>query len=52
MSAYAIGLDYGTNSCRSLIVDLTDGREIASHVFAYPSGSSGVIIATSQTGRP
>jgi L-ribulokinase len=44
MSKYSIGLDYGTNSCRSLIVDLADGREVASHVFAYPSGQSGVII--------
>jgi L-ribulokinase len=43
MSTYAIGLDFGTNSCRSLIVDLADGREIASHVFVYPSGNSGVI---------
>ncbi len=44
MSTYSIGLDFGTNSCRSLIVDLTDGREAASHVFAYPSGVSGVIV--------
>jgi L-ribulokinase len=43
MSAYTIGLDFGTNSCRSLIVDCTDGRELASHVFAYPSGRCGVI---------
>jgi len=36
--SYSIGLDYGTNSCRCLIVNLEDGREIASHVFDYPSG--------------
>lgn len=40
---YALGLDYGTNSCRSVIVDLTDGRELASHVFPYPTGESGVV---------
>lgn len=44
MSKYAIGLDYGTNSCRSLIVDLADGKELASHVFPYPSGEYGIII--------
>jgi L-ribulokinase len=40
---YAIGLDYGTNSCRSLLVDLADGREVAQHLFAYPSGDLGVL---------
>jgi L-ribulokinase len=44
MSKYAIGLDFGTNSCRSLLVDLSDGRELATHVYAYPSGEAGVII--------
>jgi L-ribulokinase len=43
MRSYAIGLDFGTNSCRSLIVDCEDGREIAGCVFAYPSGTQGVI---------
>ena len=44
MAKYAIGLDYGTNSCRSLIVNLETGAEIASHVYNYPSGQMGVII--------
>jgi L-ribulokinase len=44
MGKFAVGLDFGTNSCRSLIVDLADGRELASHVFNYPSGDAGVII--------
>jgi L-ribulokinase len=43
MSKYAIGLDFGTNSCRSLIVDISDGSELASHVYSYPSGDAGVI---------
>lgn len=42
MKKYAIGLDFGTNSCRSLIVDLTDGRELASCVYDYPSGRDGI----------
>ena len=43
MSAYSIGLDYGTNSCRSLIVDLSNGRELGSAVFPYPSGQQGIL---------
>lgn len=43
MKKFAIGLDFGTNSCRSLIVDLEDGSELASHVFHYPSGQDGVL---------
>ncbi len=44
MSKYIIGLDFGTNSCRSLIVDIANGKELASHVFPYPSGKDGVIV--------
>ena len=43
MKKYALGLDYGTNSCRSLLVDLADGRELGSTVFNYPSGELGII---------
>jgi L-ribulokinase len=44
VSRYAIGLDFGTNSCRSLLVDVSNGRELADHVFQYPSGKDGVIL--------
>ncbi len=43
MKKYALGLDYGTNSCRSLLVDLADGTELGSTVFNYPSGELGII---------
>ena len=40
----ALGLDYGTNSCRSLLIDLTTGEELGSTVFPYPSGSAGILL--------
>ncbi|MFE5322950.1 ribulokinase [Paenibacillus sp. NPDC056579] len=33
---YAIGVDYGTESGRAVLVDLTDGTEVAEHVTPYP----------------
>ena len=41
---FAIGVDYGTNSVRALVVDLADGNEIATHVYNYPSGEAGVLL--------
>ncbi|MGI6494826.1 MAG: ribulokinase [Kiritimatiellia bacterium] len=41
---YAIGVDYGTNSCRALLVDIRDGTELATHVFPYPAGEAGIIL--------
>ncbi len=42
--AFAIGVDYGTNSVRALVVDIADGREVATHVYDYPSGEAGILI--------
>ena len=33
---FVIGVDYGTDSVRSIIVNADDGKEIASAVFYYP----------------
>ena len=44
MSAYTIGIDYGTNSVRAVVVDCADGRTVGSHVFDYPSGDQGVLL--------
>ena len=41
---YVIGLDFGTNSCRALVVNASNGNELAANVFAYPSGEAGVIV--------
>jgi L-ribulokinase len=43
-SRYAIGLDFGSNSMRVLIVDVRDGRELASAVATYPSGDQGIVL--------
>ncbi|MGL6225885.1 MAG: ribulokinase [Thermoguttaceae bacterium] len=41
---YAIGVDYGTNSVRAILVDLADGSEVASSVYNYPSGDAGILL--------
>src|SRR5258705_130376 len=33
---YAIGVDYGTESGRAVLVNLSDGTELADHVTPYP----------------
>ncbi|KKX49931.1 hypothetical protein [Sphingobacterium sp. IITKGP-BTPF85] len=39
--AYVIGLDYGSDSVRSVLVDADNGVEISSAVFYYPRWNSG-----------
>jgi len=41
---YTLGLDFGTNSVRALIVEVGSGREVATAVEEYESGEAGVII--------
>jgi L-ribulokinase len=42
---YSIGLDYGTNSVRCLIVNVLDGREVSTAVWDYEHGNAGVILS-------
>ena len=42
--AYTIGLDYGTNSVRGLIVDTNDGRELGTCVYEYETGQAGIML--------
>ena len=41
---YTIGLDFGTNSVRALIVDVTSGQEIGAGVWEYPHGEAGIVL--------
>jgi len=38
MSKYTIGVDFGTESGRAVLVDVTNGREIATAVYQYSHG--------------
>ncbi len=42
--AYSLGLDFGTNSVRALLVDTAGGREISTAVVNYPSGQAGILL--------
>jgi L-ribulokinase len=41
---YTLGLDYGTNSVRALIVRCHDGKEVAAAVAPYASGKQGILL--------
>jgi len=38
MDKYSIGIDFGTESARAVLVSVTDGSESATSVFPYPDG--------------
>ncbi|MHC4123886.1 MAG: ribulokinase [Planctomycetota bacterium] len=42
--AYVIGLDYGTNSVRCLVVDTANGNELGTAVYEYETGQAGIIL--------
>ena len=41
---FTLGIDYGTNSVRALVVRCADGAELGSCVVPYPSGKEGVLL--------
>jgi L-ribulokinase len=43
-TCYTIGLDYGTNSVRALLVNVANGAEVAAAVWTYAHGTQGVLL--------
>ncbi len=41
---FTIGLDFGANSVRALVVRCSDGAEYGSRGVDYPSGNQGVLL--------
>ena len=44
---YTLGLDFGTNSVRCLIVDIASGAEIGTAVHEYETGEAGIMLDAS-----
>jgi len=42
--SYTLGIDYGTNSVRALVVACATGEEVGTAVVDYPSGDQGVLL--------
>jgi L-ribulokinase len=41
---FTLGIDYGTNSVRALIVRTSDGAEFGTGIAHYPSGTQGILL--------
>jgi L-ribulokinase len=49
---YAIGLDFGTESGRAVLVDVADGREVATAIHAYGDGVIDEVLPGTDVGLP
>ena len=43
MTAYTIGVDFGTNSVRAIVANCANGSTVGTVVFDYPSGDAGIL---------
>ena len=41
---FTLGLDFGTNSVRALIVDVRDGGEVGESIWNYSHGEAGIVV--------
>jgi L-ribulokinase len=44
MEKYVIGIDYGTNTARAIIVNTANGEEIGTGIAPYPHGENGIVL--------
>jgi L-ribulokinase len=42
--SFTLGIDYGSNSVRALVVRCADGAELGTCVVSYPSGQQGILL--------
>ncbi len=42
--SFTLGLDFGTNTVRALVVRCADGAELGTYVADYPSGEQGILL--------
>ena len=45
MATYTIGLDFGTNSVRAVVVNTVNGKEVASATWKYEHGLEGILLS-------
>ena len=45
---FVLGIDYGTDSCRAVVIDAANGAEIAQQVAPYPRWSKGLYCAPAE----
>jgi len=45
MACYSLGLDYGSNSVRAIVVNVANGREVGEAVWNYQHGDNGIILS-------
>jgi L-ribulokinase len=41
---FSLGIDYGSNTVRAIVVDVSNGRELGSGIVDYPSGKHGILL--------
>lgn len=51
-SHYSLGIDFGTESGRAVLVDVATGEEVASSVFEYPDGVIDEVLPEGKTKLP
>ena len=52
MAHYAVGVDFGTESGRAVLVDVANGRELATAVYRYANGVIDEHLPRSRLRRP